>query len=67
MEQYITIKDLCAKLKISPRAAATLVATPGFPKIKVGHNVKIIDSKVDPWLAERSEEKKRKRRRRYLA
>lgn len=54
-ESYITLKDLCEKLKIS-RATIDRWRREGLPFIKIGNGVRFIESDVMKWIGENKQE-----------
>ena len=50
METMLTIKQLQEYLQISRTKAYQLIATTGFPKIKIGKEYRIPQTKLELWL-----------------
>ncbi len=49
-ERYLTVKDLQKKLNISRTKAYQLVNQPDFPKLKIGRDIRIPETRLDEFL-----------------
>ena len=49
-ERYLTVKDLQERLKISRTKAYYLVNQPDFPKLKIGRDIRIPETKLEEFL-----------------
>ncbi|MBR0342808.1 MAG: helix-turn-helix domain-containing protein [Oscillospiraceae bacterium] len=49
-ERYLTVKDLQKKLNISRTKAYQLVNQPDFPKLKIGRDIRIPETRLEEFL-----------------
>ena len=51
IEEYLTVNDICKILKIGKTKAYSLVNQKDFPKIKIGHNIRIPKNKFEEYMS----------------